>query len=164
MNGGGAQGVALDAVGNIYQANSNILVNIPTCSPGPCQYYPDTLHDIEVLAPGGTPVLRHITGNWDAYQLTVAPDGTLFFDSTNENDANPVNGTYYSPANSATTVLLQPYFASNIPLYDGVQQVEPTSKRRAASSVGGTKHGGAATLARFLPTLMKERLARLKSH
>jgi len=164
-NGGGAQGVMLDAAGNIYVANSNAIVNINTCSPGPCQWSADTLHDIEVFSPGGSSVLRHITGGFDAYQLSVTPSGTIFFDSINE--ASGTNAaTYYVAANSPTPVFLTPFFASEIPLFDGVQQLQPYGSRRRLSMQSGSAaaHGvGTVALARYLPSLIQQRVARLRA-
>lgn len=120
--GAGPEGVDVDASGNIYVANNNQYYD----STG--TYHPDTLHDVEVFAPGGSSVLRHITGNFDPFPLAVAPDGTLFFSSFGSGSS--VQGTFAVPAGGSTATGIANFAVNSIPLYTGYQEV---MSRRAQS-------------------------------
>ena len=154
VNGAGPNGVDVDAVGNIYVANNNQSVNIPSCTLSGCGWTNDSLHDVEVFSPGGASVLRHITGNYDPIPLVVAPDGTLFVGSFQAGNPpnNSVNGTFIIPSGGSTISQVAPFGETTIVLYNGTQESAASDKRHTSSISGvvSAARAGGTTLSRFV--------------
>lgn len=159
-NGAGVEGVDLDAAGNVYVANNNEGILINTCVPGPplsCQLQADSLHDIEVFAPGATSLLRHITGNFDPIAIAASPDGTVFFTGF------PIKffgmqtagqqGSYIVAPGGSTATQFTADAQGVLSIYDGYEEHTASNRRRSASlGAGGVAHGGGASFARYMLT------------
>jgi len=143
-NGGGVDGVDIDAAGNIYVAENNGGFNLNTGT-----YGPDTLNTITVYAPLGTSVLRQITGQIDPINVVVASDGTIFSSGLPYPGASGYTGSYVIAAGSSTITTVSANYAGTIAIYDGNRE---TTGIRRAQSTGGAKgvHGMSAARYRFL--------------
>jgi hypothetical protein len=129
-NGPGPEGVDVDAAGNIYVANNNNAVTIN--SSGDLVYQSDSLHDVEVFAPGGRSVLRHITGDFDPIAVGVTPDGTVFFTSFSIAKApivSVVYGTFAATPGSMAAIRVAESGGNSIVLYDGRQETAASIDR-----------------------------------
>jgi hypothetical protein len=151
-NGAGPQGVDLDASGNIYVVNNNSGIVIGNGANGTTETNQnDSLHDIEVFAPGGTSALRHITGSFTGQPLSVAADGTVFFSSFDILGINPGGATFAVAAGSTTPTQITAFPAAPIPLYEGNLETSGSlSHRRTANisntSIASSGHGSFARL------------------
>jgi hypothetical protein len=155
-NGPGPEGVDLDAAGNIYVANNNNAVTIN--SSGNLVYQSDSLHDVEVFAPRGRSVLRHITGDFDPIALAVTPDGTVFFSSYSfapSTGVSVVYGTFAAAPGSTKAIQVAENGQEQIVLYNGRQEAAASTERFTASYSGGAAaaHAGAASLTSYLRTI-----------
>lgn len=142
--GAGPQGVDVDAAGNIYVVNNDACIDLNTDT-----FKADTLHDIEVFAAGGTSVLRHITGNFTAYPIITAPDGTIFFGSFPFDAVTTgVTGTFLVPPGSTTPQQITSAAEPAIVLYNGYQESAAQRHRMSAvsMSVAAARSGPAAFL------------------
>jgi hypothetical protein len=147
----GPEGVDVDAAGNIYVSNANGGFYPPSYNP-----MPDTLNDVEVFAPGGTSVLRHITGIASPITTAVASDGTAFVAGFQAFIPNQPQGTYVIPAGATTARELNSTAAGVIVLYDGNR--ETTGIRRGAQSVAwGAMHGVSGSLQARVAALIARR-------
>ncbi len=148
-NGNGPQGVDVDAVGNIYVGNNN-AADLTGGGSGPQQS--DDLNDIEVFAPGGSSVLRHITGSFDVYPLVVAPDGTIFFASFLGAGSTGVTGTFVVAPGASTATSVNSNAEATIVLYNGYQESAASTRRKtsAFSAAAAVAHQGHAAFARFM--------------
>jgi hypothetical protein len=139
-NGPGPEGVDVDASGNIYVANANFASQYDANGNYTGQS-DDQLHDITVYAPGGTSVLRHITGTFSPVPIAVAADGTLFFASYNNySDGTGVNASFSVLAGTSTVTQVAPTAATLFALYDGTR--ETTGIHRAPASSTASSAAG----------------------
>jgi hypothetical protein len=79
----------------------------------------DTLNEIEVFAPGGTSVLRHITGVTSPVTMVVAYDGTLFVSGSGFQGIP--GATWVAQPGASTVTQLNSSATNSIFLYDGVR-------------------------------------------
>ncbi len=151
-NGAGPDGIDIDAVGNIYVANNNAGLD-PNNSYAEAA---DTLHDIEVFAPGGASVLRHITGTFDPYPLVVAPNGTMFFGSFNFGTlTSGTNGTFLVQPGATTATQVAQFGETQIVLYNGYAEAAAWRHRESAQSAAASviHAGGPAALRAYLKSI-----------
>jgi hypothetical protein len=131
---GGADGVDVDAAGNIYVANNNFGLD----SNNGFVMVNDTLNDIEVFAPGGTSVLRHITGVSSPVTMVVASDGTLFVSGFGW--PGVPTATWVVQPGATTPTQLNSQATTSIFLYDGVRATSGVVRALSLGSSGGS-HG-----------------------
>ena len=148
-NGCGADGVDVDAVGNIYVAVNNSGLDGTTYDTDN-----DTLNEIEVFAPGGTSVLRRITVS-NPIALVAAPDGTLFvssfpFDGPVTGLSNGVNATFVVAPGATTATQITSQAETAIVLYNGYQESAASLRRHMSFSGAANAMRSAASMRNFL--------------
>ncbi|HEY1728797.1 MAG TPA: hypothetical protein VGG22_10515 [Candidatus Baltobacteraceae bacterium] len=145
-NGCGADGVDIDAVGNIYVAVDNAGYDSNN------SYNPlsDTLNEIEVFAPGGTSVLRRISVS-NPVALVADPDGTLFVSSFPVTPATGANATFVVAPGATTATQITSQAETAIVLYNGYQESATSLRRHTSfSAAARAARGGAVSMAKFL--------------
>jgi hypothetical protein len=146
---GGVDGVDVDAAGNIYVAANNEGFDPNTLAP-----IEDTLNDIEVFAPGGVSVLRHITGTTSPVTLVVASDGTLFVSGFGVSPGDPA-GTWVAQAGATTVTKLNSNATGSIFLYDGVRATSGVARTLSLGS--GGSHGISSNMKARLAAILAAR-------
>jgi hypothetical protein len=130
------QGVDVDASGNIYVANNNTSYNSGTPSL-------DTARNIAVLSPDGGTVLRRITGNViEAYPVSVAPDGAVFFSDFGFSTLGLSGGTYVAAPGSTSGALANSAQTDFVVLWNGSTETLAGNRRTGQSIGHGSAHAG----------------------